>query len=142
MSKSSLKIYVASSLDNASRVKEIILELEKYGYNITYDWTKHGRVTDEKELIKIAQGEYRGVKDCDVFLMVHPARFGSHFEFGAAYALNKRIIILEETQIPELKSFYFLPSIETAKKLEDVTKRLYQINQLARIAQQINQTTN
>ena len=70
--------------------------------------------------MSLIKGEYEGVKDCDVFLMVHPARLGSHFEFGAAYSLNKKIFILEETEISELKSFYFLPGIEIYKTLDEI----------------------
>lgn len=113
-------IYIASSLDNGERVKQINDILSKQGHTITYDWTKHGRVTDTDQLVEIAKGEYEGVKDCDVFLMVHPARLGSHFEFGAAYSLNKKIFILEETEISELKSFYFLPGIEIYKTLDEI----------------------
>ena len=114
------KIYIASSLDNGNRVKELNKILTEAGHSITYDWTTHGRVEDHTELVKIAEGEYNGVRDCDVFLMVLPARLGSHFEFGAAFALSKRIIILEEVDIEEMKSFYFLPGIARYETIEDV----------------------
>lgn len=118
------KIYVASSLDNAKRISEIVQILKDAGYDITYDWTTHGRVENQEQLQQIAKGEYDGVKDCDVFIMVHPARFGSHFEFGAAYALGKRIMILEESEIEELKSFYFLSGIERFKSIQDILKNI------------------
>ena len=118
------KIYVASSLDNAKRISEIIQILKNAGYEITYDWTTHGRVENQEQLQQIAKGEYDGVKDCDVFIMVHPARFGSHFEFGAAYALGKRIMILEESEIEELKSFYFLSGIERFKSIQDILNNI------------------
>ena len=118
------KIYVASSLDNAKRISEIVQILKDAGYEITYDWTTHGRVENQEQLQQIAKGEYDGVKDCDVFIMVHPARFGSHFEFGAAYALGKRIMILEESEIEELKSFYFLSGIERFKSIQDILNNI------------------
>jgi len=101
-------VYVASSLNNKDRVRQLISQLTDLGVNITYDWTLHGFVDDEDKLMNIALSEAKGVDDADCVLMVTPARKGSHFEFGYAYAKNIPIVILieEEDYVPV--SFHYL----------------------------------
>ena len=105
------KVYVASSLDNKQRVGCIIADLRSNNVDITYDWTTHGRVYDHSLLADIAILEENGVRQCDVFFMVLPGGGGTHFEFGVAKTLGKPIVILEETDNIEQKSFYFLPNL-------------------------------
>lgn len=106
------KIYVASSLDNITNVRKVINAVILEGCTITYDWTQHGRITDENEMKHIAECELQGVIDCDVFIMVLPAFSGSHFEFGTAYSYNKRIIVLREDGCSaEKKTFHYLPNV-------------------------------
>lgn len=105
------KVYVASSLDNKHRVSSIIADLKANNIDITYDWTSHGRVYDQTLLADIAILEENGVKQCDVFFMVLPGGGGTHFEFGVAKTLDKPIVILQETDGIEQKSFYFLPNL-------------------------------
>lgn len=106
-----VKIYVASSLHNATRAREVMDLLESNGYRITYDWTPHGQVYSEEDCANIAILEEQGVLDCDVFLMVFPGRTGSHIEFGLARSAGKHIILLQEEAETERKSFYYLPGI-------------------------------
>jgi len=113
-----LKVYVASSLDNKNRVSTIIEDLKKNNIDITYDWTSHGRVYEKSQLEEIARLEENGVKSCDLFLMVMPGGGGTHFEFGVARTLNKKIFILEETEV-EQKSFYYLDSLRKYKNYEE-----------------------
>lgn len=110
------RVYVASSLDNKQRIIDIIADLKNANIDITYDWTTHGRVYDHSELADIAKLEENGVKECDVFFMVLPGGGGTHFEFGVAKTLNKPIVILEDIEGIEQKSFYFLPDL---RKFDD-----------------------
>lgn len=105
-----MKVYVASSIFNASHIQPIIHFLREKGIEITYDWTVHGQVFDEAQLEEVGKKEYAGVVECDVLFMVFPARNGSHCELGIALALNKPVIILLD-RVAELKPFYFLPAV-------------------------------
>lgn len=111
-----IKIYVASSLLNIERAKEVMNRVKNEGFQITYDWTTHGQVYNETECERIAILEEQGVLDCDVFLMVLPGRAGAHIEFGIARASNKHIIILQEIEV-ERKTFYYLPARQGRPKV-------------------------
>jgi len=101
-------VYIASSLNNKDRVRQLRDQLTKRGITITYDWTLHGFCDDESELINIALAEIKGVDDSDCILMVTPARKGSHFEFGYAYAKNIPVVILMEEEDYVPTSFHYL----------------------------------
>ncbi len=105
-----MKVYIASSLHNIARVKHFEQRFEEQGATITYKWSNHGQVFSEEELRKYAIGERDGVLECQLFFMVHPARFGAHVELGIAIANKIPIVILEETPI-EQKTFYYLEGV-------------------------------
>jgi|CXWL01.1.fsa_nt_gi uracil DNA glycosylase len=105
-----MQVYVASSLRNFYRVRQIQQKFRDAGHIITYDWTQHCQVYSPEELRKYGEAEKQGVLDCDVFFMVHPARHGSHVELGYAELSGKLIIMLAEEEIEE-KTFYHLNSI-------------------------------
>lgn len=102
-------VYVGSSLLNATRVKEIQNRFREAGIAITYDWSVHGKISDDRQLAEVGELEEQGVRDCDLFFMIHPARNGTHVELGMARVLDKHIVILEETPAPEKKTFYYRP---------------------------------
>jgi nucleoside 2-deoxyribosyltransferase len=116
-----MKIYIASNLKNAVKVREVRDMLINYGHHITYDWTTHGLVTDKSKLTEIAINEYRGVCDCDALVVLWPAGFGTHVEFGVALANNKPIhFYIPDDQDIEMKSFYFMPNVIIYKDLNDL----------------------
>lgn len=117
-------MYVASSLDSSSHIRDINTVLRSKGIEITYDWTTHGRVFDPAELAVIAAKEEQGVRDCDVFLMVLPGGGGTHYEFGVARTLNKPIVILQIDERIEQKSFYYLPGIVRCDNLVDAVRNI------------------
>lgn len=119
-----MKIYLASSLNNAERVKELKTLVEDIGYKITYEWYTHGLITDQSVLPEIGKLESQGVIDCDVLLMIQPAALGSHVELGIAIALGKKIIIFEEVEPIQQKPFYFLPGIEKHRNVDDLITAL------------------
>jgi nucleoside 2-deoxyribosyltransferase len=109
------KVYVASSLNNIERAKEVIDNLLSTNkISVTYDWTKHGRVHSVAEMQEISLLETEGVKNCDTILVVLPGGVGTHFEFGYAYALGKNVVLLEEVDVRR-SSFYHLPGIHSVK---------------------------
>lgn len=111
-------LYIASTLDNKHRVREIIGLFHSRGVDVTYDWTSHGRVFNNKELAEIGQKELQGVRDAAVVLLVTPAGLGSHFEAGAAYASGKSLIVLFEEPQDKPTSFYYLPGVEHCISIE------------------------
>jgi len=122
------RVYIASSLHNAERVKHIKQKLESLGVMVTYDWTVHGQVFDKEELIRIAIAEEQGVSDADVFLMVFPGRTGTHVEFGLARGLGIPIVLLEEVEV-EQKSFYYLPGLHKTQTEEEAIRAVLRILQ-------------
>ncbi len=105
------KIYVASSLENAVNVRNIYDYLICNDHIITYNWTKHGRITKVEDLREVGRNEFDGVVDCDLLIMLMPARLGSHVELGIALALGKPVIIITADLEYEDKSFYHLDNV-------------------------------
>ena len=103
-------VYVATSLHNAARAREIQRRFRAYGVAVSYDWTVHGRIDDPAELARVGELEEQGVRDCDLLFMIFPARSGAHCELGMARALGKHIVLLEEELPPEEKTFYHRPA--------------------------------
>ncbi len=112
------KIYIGSSLLNADQVKSLIGRFTASGVSITYDWTQHGRVYDEQDLMRYGEAEYRGVVESDLFFMVQPARTGTHVEMGIALALNKPIVLVNDRTV-EQKTFYYLPNVHRFESVDD-----------------------
>jgi hypothetical protein len=113
------RVYVAGALSNAARVQEIQNKFRSVGISITYDWTTHGLVNDEKLLPAIGEKETEGVSTCDVLFLIQPGRLGSHTELGIAIGMNVMgkhtpIVILEEVEM-EKKPFYYLEFINRFK---------------------------
>ena len=124
MDRSLSKYYVASSLNNKTRVRHIISELTLAGYRLTYDWTTHGQVHDVKDLARIGELEANGVKLADFLVLLMPARYGSHVELGIAIAFDKPVFIITEGQTFEEKSFYHLPNVRRYSDVKELIKDL------------------
>jgi hypothetical protein len=122
-----MKLYIASSLNNVERIKQLRDEFVSAGIHITYDWTSHGYVTDEEALAQIAVNEYNGVKSAACLLMVLPARIGSHFEFGVAYSSGIPVVILEEEKSERMLAFYKLPSVYITDNKDDAFQRVIEV---------------
>lgn len=120
-------VYVGSSLLNSARAVEIMNALRSEGVQITYDWTVHGQVFEAQELARIAVEERNGVRCCDVFLMVFPARTGSHVEFGMALGYGKHIVILDEGEHAEPKAFYYLPEVRRFNKADKAMRYILEL---------------
>ena len=101
------KAYVGTSLMEKDQARYIIKLLEDNGYTITYDWTTHGRLTNIEELKECCYKEINGVKECDLFFMYFPARFGTHVELGIALALDKQIILVVDKTNPNFSNSNF-----------------------------------
>lgn len=105
-----MKAYVASSLKNSDNAQSVMQRLRDKGVTITYDWTKHGLITDTSMLKEAGEGEKRGVEDADVLFFLHPGRTGAHVELGIA--LGRKIpVVMAGTPDSEIKTFYFVDGV-------------------------------
>lgn len=110
------KIYIASGLKNYNAVLELRDKFAEHDINLSYDWAKVYKEhlennQGEEKLQEIAELEYKGIKDCDVFFLLCPGGRGSHFELGVAYSLNKTIVLSYEEDYDPI-AFYMLPGIK------------------------------
>src|SRR6516165_1081582 len=122
------RIYIASTLGNAERVRALTVALRSAGaerglnIQVTYDWTSHSAlpeaggmvyIPDDQPALKraVAIRELVGVLGCDVLLVVMPGERGTHFEFGVAFAVQKPIVLLLDRHDGKSPSFHFLDSV-------------------------------
>lgn len=86
-----MKYYIATRIARADEHNYVRDHLAKFGWELTYDWTKHGSVknTDTKTLADVARKEVDGVLEAQVVLVLLPGGIGTHTELGLAIATNK-----------------------------------------------------
>lgn len=89
------RFYVGTILSNAGLAVSVGAKLVRKGWTCSYDWTAHGPATtipgDQAEVFaSIARAELRGVTSADAVLLLHPMRYGSHVELGAALVLAEQ----------------------------------------------------
>jgi len=120
------RVYVASTLANWRRVREICDKLKHRNITITYDWSQHGeaiyRETDkvdlkgvnpDDKLRAIALDEIKGVDTAHAVLIIMPGERGSHFEMALAWRAGTPIILLTDKDSAERPtSFHLLPRVE------------------------------
>lgn len=120
-----MRIYVASSLQNWEKVRQLYARLESAGHRITYDWTAFGEamfgdgsiqpvyVRDSLHLQVAAMKELAGVRAADAFVLVTNGGQGAYFEYGVAYGAGKPIVILGNVEQADVKpvSFNYLPHV-------------------------------
>ncbi len=105
-------LYIISSLHNRERVRHLRDIFATHQITLTYDWTVHGKVTDQALLPSIAASEIKGVKTADCILFVWPGRYGSHFELGLAFGLQKPIVMLLDNYTnDDTVSFHTCPEL-------------------------------
>lgn len=93
-------------------------DLQKMGYQITYDWTSHGSVrhTSASRLQEVAILEIQGILSADFVLVLLPGGKGTHVELGLSLASGKKIFIhCEDPNMfevgPQVCAFYHAPGI-------------------------------
>jgi len=124
-----MKVYVASTLSNADNVRKIYDKLKSFGIEISYDWTSFHFTKDDTnidEIKNVALNELLGAIDCDLLLLVAPAKLGAHVELGAALASrilrgSPEIVFLTDENI-EFKTFYQLDCVRKFDNLDAVYK--------------------
>lgn len=90
--------YIATSLSRASDHNKVRDLLQQKGFDLTYDWTRHGSVKSVsiERLSEVAHREIQGVIDADFIIVLLPGGFGTHIELGAAIASGKKIFVHSE----------------------------------------------
>lgn len=89
---SGITVYIAGSIDNKSKIKNLMGEIESWGHNIAVDWTKH---QEKGKATQYAKEDLKGLKDCDclIYCMDRNRSRGKNFELGYITALGKPIVI-------------------------------------------------
>lgn len=98
-----MRYYIASRLENAAQVRELKAELDKAGWEHTYDWTVHGSVQREgvDRIVEVAQLEAEGVLTADVIITLLPGGRGTHTEIGIAIGQLQLAKLLEDAGVLE-----------------------------------------
>lgn len=88
------RVYLASTLTNAKAVRELGQYFRGCGWEITYDWTAHGGVHEEKQLHAVAESERSGVLAADVVVVLLPGGRGTHTELGIALGAQIPVLLV------------------------------------------------
>ena len=116
-----MRFYIASSTKNLEMAAALAGVLRSRGHEQTYDWTQHGDIREEGELMmsEVAFNELRAVRDAEMLIVLLPGGGGTHTELGVGIATrnNKRIVIWSESgdefsDPDKTCAFYFHPSVE------------------------------
>lgn len=120
-------VYIASSVKNLERCKDIMDILAYTGWRSSYDWTR----ADQKKVLddayyktKLIDEELHGIKNADAFILVLPAGRGAHVELGYALAMNKKIFILAQNreQLKEVLIYNKVSFVVTYSLVELLTE--------------------
>lgn len=100
------KVYLAGSCGSESRtiMKGIANQLREMGVEVYCPFElkipNAWDMCQEEWARKVFDKDIAAIRDCDVFVMITPGRAstaGTNFEQGFAYALGKRIIVIQYT---------------------------------------------
>ena len=126
-----MKVYIAAKFKDKEKVKKLNELFKKKGYKLSGDWTDHIQVSpynkEPKRSTAYAIEDMNGAKNCDVFILLtnEVGGTGSSTELGAAILshilFNKPKIYVVGKDIG-VNMFYFHPSVNQRKTIEDVLK--------------------
>lgn len=93
-----MKIFVSGKFADKVKINNIIEDLEKLGYIITFNWTQYDEIDDTGEKKRIAGIlDADGVKDADMHICIlddpHHTYRGTFTEIGISIGLDKPIVI-------------------------------------------------
>jgi hypothetical protein len=118
--------YVASRLENAPQVKELIFHLQAAGWLCKFDWTQRGVVRGDHEMmVECAEDEAWAAYSCDALVFLLPGGRGAHVELGIhigrrmGYPLNQDSLTFVYSEAPDQELglgertsvFYHLPKV-------------------------------
>ena len=131
-----MRFYVAAFIGEKERVRQIQHELRTLGHEISEDWTLYdGIPIGERDRLpdkvgEIAIRDMRGVRNCEVFLLLSdpPDGRAKYVELGAAILSaiehgRPRIYVLGEATNHSV--FFYHPVVRRALTLQDVLEDLH-----------------
>lgn len=128
----SKKVFIASKYMLGKSIRQYMFDLEKKGYEITYDWTAYYMsgipllTTNVQDNREIAQKMKQAIINCDIFIGVFEVRswyMDAFVELGMAIMLGKEIFLIGP-KIPKKSLFSYLPGIHFYKSW-DLFKERY-----------------
>ncbi len=125
-------VYVASRFALKDEVRKIYSKLEKLGYSVSADWTRHKSIkpyASNPDLSReYAVEDLNGARKSDLFILISDAEgTGMYAELGAAIGHNlefgKPAIYVIGAHLS--KSFiFFHPSVKRRENIDEVIKEL------------------
>lgn len=126
-----LKVYVASSIKNKNKVKDVFEFLSARGHQVITDWTltddipEEDRDTSRDYIRTLAKRDFEGIRESDVFVMLsEPAEGRSMYvELGVALASNDAIgrpVVFVLGSRNNESVFYFLSSVNRVESLDEL----------------------
>lgn len=131
--------YIASGLENGTKVREVRDILRAVGGECTYDWTEHGSVQaapgeDGSDRYAVTAGcEAQGVLGADVVVVLLPGARGTHVELGVGIGSNKPVVLLAERDDLLLNTagrdcvFYWHQNVTRVRTLAELLARIREI---------------
>ena len=131
-----MKIYIATRFTNKEEADRIARILEEKGHEVTVKWwEKHKPIHEDgydkhvKLAMQYAIEDLKGVKKCDVFILLTTPGIGSgmHVELGAAiilYELYGKPAIFVVGKYVNNCLFYYHPAVKRRKTIEEVLSEL------------------
>jgi nucleoside 2-deoxyribosyltransferase len=125
-----MKVYLAGRYDD-EKIPSYIEILEKEGFIVTHDWTKHKG--DIPEMASV--NDFKGVHNCSYLIAImdsttYPYR-GTFTEIGYGLALNKHVIIVNPNENDscycESNCFYYHPKITHLNTLDEAMNDIIEI---------------
>ncbi len=132
-----MKIYIATRFERREEVSKLFQILKENGHEVSGDWTTHKPIKPFFEENKELSEEYsiediEAVKDSDVFILLSDAGgTGMYVELGVAILSNinlgrPKIYIVGEHNTRNM--FFFHPSVNRKKDINDVIKEISKLN--------------
>ena len=92
-----------ASKEYQSKLEDYVSTLESNGYVVHLP---HRDTKQDDTGINICKQNCDAIRDCDeVHIFYSKQSTGSHFDMGSAFALNKKLVVVENEEYGEGKSF-------------------------------------
>jgi hypothetical protein len=126
-----MKFYVASSITNKERVRDMFQALERAGHSITVDWTETDTVPEDKRnnesdhIRAISKRDFDGILNADAFVLLSEPADGRsmYVELGVAIARHATVgkpEIFVLGAISDQSVFYFHPAVRRVQTVDEI----------------------
>jgi nucleoside 2-deoxyribosyltransferase len=127
------RVYVAGSIREPMHVKIIQTQIEKWGFEISHDWTKHLTARNLEEMIEQGRMDLAGIDNAQILIAVFTDLDGNYrgtcTEIGYALARKRFIIMLDLAPQGKKKGFrtnpfLYQPQVHEARDIDDLKEIL------------------